>query len=165
MAFPTNVPFEYIPSASSVYFSAPTCSWESTVTTAGGVGCGSVAALPVFPVGLTSLDTTYKAPGAAMWSLGVQHELKPSIIWVVQYVGNLGWHQNVDIPIDNFPLNTSNALRADTAGPGLPSSLYPAGSNELRTYPGYTGITQETTSRAIPTTACRPACAFRTNGV
>jgi hypothetical protein len=138
-----NLPYEYTPNAGSVYFSAPTCSWESTITTAGGVGCGSVASLPIYPAGLTTLDTTYKAPGAAMYSLGVQHELKPSIIAVVQYVGNLGWHQNVDIPINNFPLNTSDTLRSESVT-GLSSTLYPAGSNELRTFPGYAGITQET---------------------
>jgi hypothetical protein len=140
----SNLPFEYTPNAGSVYYSAPTCSWESTITTAGGVGCGSVAALPIYPASLTTLDTIYKAPGAAMYSLGLQHELKPSIIWVVQYVGNLGWHQNVNIPINNFPLTTPNNLRALTASTGLPSSVYPAGSNELRTFPGYGTITQET---------------------
>ena len=38
-----------------------------------------------------------------MYSLGVQHELRPSVIWVVQYVGNLAWHQNIDVPFNNFP--------------------------------------------------------------
>jgi hypothetical protein len=139
----SNLPFEYTPNAGSVYFSAPTCSWESTVTTAGGVGCGSVTSLPIYPASLTTLDTTYKAPGAAMWSLGVQHELKPSVIAVVQYVGNLGWHQNIDRNINTFPINTPDNLRALSASTGLPGATYPAGSNELRTYPGYGGISQE----------------------
>jgi hypothetical protein len=140
----SNLPFEYTPNASSVYYSKPTCSWESTASTANPANCGSPAALPIFPAGLTSLATTYKAPGAAMYSLGVQHELKPSMIVVLQYVGNLGWHQNVDIPFNNFPINTPNDLRAASAGSGLNSSIYPGGSNELRTYAGYAGITQET---------------------
>ena len=114
---------------------------------------------------LDLVDTTYKAPGAAMWSLGVQHELKPSIILVVQYVGNLGWHQNVDIPIDNFPLNTPTTCAAESASTGLPSAIYPAGANELHTYPGYAGLARKRTSPATPTTACRPACVSRTNGV
>jgi hypothetical protein len=141
----SNLPYEYTPNAGSVYFSAPTCSWESTISTAGGVGCGSVTDLPIYPAGLTALATTYKAPGVAMYSLGFQHELKPSLIAVVQYVGNLGWHQNVDVPFNNFPLTTPDNLRSESAGNngGLPGAIYPAGSNELRTYPGYAGITQE----------------------
>jgi hypothetical protein len=80
-----------------------------------------------------------------MWSLGIQQELKPSLIAVVQYVGNLGWHQNVVVPFNNFPLTTPNDLRAESTGlnGGLPSSIYPAGSAELRTYAGYGTITQE----------------------
>ena len=139
----SNLPYEYTPNASSVYFSAPTCSWESTASTANPANCGSPSALPIFPAGLTTLATTYKAPGAAMYSLGVQHELKPSVIAVVQYVGNLGWHQNIDSNINTFPINTPDNLRALSASTGLPGAIYPAGSNELRTYPGYAGISQE----------------------
>jgi hypothetical protein len=139
----SNLPFEYTPSANSVYFSAPTCSWESTISTAGGLGCGSVTKLPIYPASLTTLDTTYRAPGAAMYSLGVQHQLRPSVITVVQYVGNLGWHQNIDLPLNNFPLTTPNNLRALSASTGLPGATYPAGSNELRTYAGYGTITEE----------------------
>ncbi len=139
-----NLPYEYTPNAGSVYLSAPTCSWESTASTANPANCGSPTSLPVYPASLTSLDTTYKAPGTAMYSLGVQHELKPSVIAVVQYVGNLGWHQNVDIPINTFPLSTPDNLRAEYASNTLPSTVYPAGSNELVTYPGYGGISQET---------------------
>ncbi len=139
----SNLPFEYTPNAGSVYYSTPTCSWESTASTANPANCGSPASLPIYPAGLTSLATTYKAPGAAMYSLGVQHELKPSMIWVVQYVGNLAWHQNIDLPFNNMPITTSNALRSAVASGSLSSAIYPAGSNELRTYPGYAGITEE----------------------
>jgi hypothetical protein len=142
----SNLPYEYTPNAGSVYYSAPTCSWESTASTANPANCGSPQSLPIYPASLTTLATTYKAPGTAMYSLSVQHQLQQSMIVVVQYVGNLAWHQNIDIPINNFPLNTPDALRAESAGlnGGLPGSIYPAGSNELRTYPGYGGITQET---------------------
>ena len=139
----SNLPYEYTPVAGSVYYSAPTCSWESTASTANPANCGSPTALPVYPASLTTLATTYKAPAAAMYSLGVQHELQPSVIIVVQYVGNLGWHQNIDRDINNFPVNTPDNLRALSASTGLPSTIYPAGSNELRTYPGYGNIAQE----------------------
>jgi len=139
----SNLPYEYTPVAGSVYYSAPTCSWESTASTANPANCGSPTALPVYPASLTSLATTYKAPAAAMYSLGVQHELKSSVIVVAQYVGNLGWHQNIDRDINNFPVNTPDNLRALSAGTGLPSTIYPAGNNQLRTFQGYGEIKQE----------------------
>ncbi len=139
----SNLPFEYTPNAGNVYYSAPTCSWESTASTANPANCGSPTSLPIYPANLTSIATTYKAPGAAMYSLGVQHELKPSMILVVQYVGNLGWHQNVDVPINLFPINTPNNLRSEYASGSLPGAIYPAGQNQLRTYQGYGTIVQE----------------------
>jgi hypothetical protein len=139
----SNLPFEYTPNAGSVYFSKPTCSWESTAPTSDPANCGSPTKLPIYPASLTSLATTYKAPGAAMYSLGVQHELRPSMIAVVQYVGNLGWHQNLNVPFNDFPLTTPDSLRAEYASSSLPGSVYPAGGNELRTYAGYGQITQE----------------------
>jgi len=120
------------------------CSWESTVSTAIPGNCGSVTSLPIYPAGLTTLDTTYKAPGAAMWSLGVQHELKPSVIAVSSVRGQSWVHQNIDRNINTFPIDTPDNLRALVGFPlGCRAATYPAGSNELRTYPGYGGISQE----------------------
>ena len=90
----------------------------------------------------------------AQFSLGVQHELKPSMIWVVQYVGNLAWHQNIERHINNFPLSTtSHPLRRQGDGSGkyagdvCPNGKAPANLADsptlYRTYPGYGGITQE----------------------
>ncbi|HZU09176.1 MAG TPA: hypothetical protein VFA02_04685 [Pseudacidobacterium sp.] len=75
----TNPPFANDPSASNVYLSNPHTSWVS----------GQTASTPIFPQGLTTLARTYPAPAVAQFSLGVQHEVAPSVIWVVQYVGNL----------------------------------------------------------------------------
>jgi hypothetical protein len=141
-----NLPYEYQPLANSVYFSAPNCSWESQASTANPANCANPASLPIYPAGVGLLDTTYKAPGTAMYSIGVQHELKPSVIAVVQYVGNLGWHQNIDLPFNDFPLTTPANLRAESASGTLPSSVYPAGSNELVTYPGFGQMQEETNS-------------------
>jgi hypothetical protein len=138
-----NLPYEYTPNAGSVYFDAPNCSWQSTADTRVAANCGSPTSLPIYPAGITDLPTTYKAPAAAMWSLGVQHELKPSVIAVVQYVGNLGWHQNVYRYINNFPLTTSDTLRSQYASGSLSGTVYPAGTNQLRTYQGYGQINQE----------------------
>lgn len=139
----SNLPFEYTPSANNVYYSAPNCSWESTASTADPANCGSPSALPIYPAGLTALDTTYRAPGAAMYSLGVQHEVKPSVIAIIQYVGNLGWHQNIDIPMNNYPLTTPYTLRQESAQGKLPAAQFPAGGNQLATFAGYGSITQE----------------------
>jgi len=138
-----NLPYEYTPVAGSVYYSSPTCSWESTASTANPANCGSPTSLPIYPASLQTLATTYKAPAAAMYSLGVQHEVRPSMIAVLQYVGNLGWHQNIVRDINDFPLNTPDNLRLLSASTGLPSTIYPAGNNELRTYQGYGEIKQE----------------------
>ena len=40
-----------------------------------------------------------------MYSIGVQHEITPSVVGVVQYVGNLAWHQWEDSYINNMPLS------------------------------------------------------------
>jgi hypothetical protein len=142
----TNTPFVNDPSAPFVNMSDPHTSTQT----------GSVASTPFFPSGLTTLALKYPAPAVAQYSLGVQHELVPSMVWVVQYVGNLAWHQNDQRHIDNFPLTTDMAVRQ--AGGNL-SSYTPAGSatlvtlnpsgqgnvannsNSFRTYLGYSGIT------------------------
>ena len=146
----TSPPFAYNPSASNVYFSDPHTTWSS----------GATAALPFFATSVTNLAERYPAPAVAQYSLGLQHELAPSVIWVVQYVGNLAWHQNIELPFNNFPLNTSLTTRAQ-AGDG---SCHYAGDqigggntncnmavdpgtlshpDEFRTYLGYTTITEE----------------------
>jgi hypothetical protein len=101
----------------------------------------SAANLPVFVNGGTSIDPTYKAPGVAMYSLGVQREIVPSVIWVVQYVGNVTWHQSAQRNINNFPTSTIDPVReAD----GTHASNYLGQQlSEYRTYPGYAAIGQE----------------------
>jgi hypothetical protein len=132
----SNLPYEYVPSVNNVYYSSPFCAWSSTNSTANPANCLSTTNLPVLPAGLTTLARTYKAPGVAQYSMGIQHELKPSLILVVQYVGNDAWHQNIDRPFNNFPLTTSSANRAAFAAGGF-------ATNQYRTYQGYGGITQE----------------------
>jgi len=88
--------------------------------------------LPHFPNGLTTMAKTYRAPAVAQFSIGVQRELAPSVIWVVQYVGNIAWHQNINHPINTWPLTTPLTVRSGGGG-----------SNLYRTYLGYSGITQQ----------------------
>ena len=142
----TNPPFAFNPSAGNVYFSNPSTSWVT----------GLSAATPFFASGLTNLAQSYKAPAVAQFSLGVQHELKPSMIWVIQYVGNLAWHQNVERNINTFPLTEDLSIRCDSgdgsdkyAGDVCPNGKAPANlsnANLYRTFQGYNGIAQEENS-------------------
>ena len=124
-------PFSNTPGVSNTTFSDPFASWKTGTSL-------STTSLPVVPQGMTTIAKNYKAPGVAQYSLGIQREIVPSLILVTQYVGNLGWHQNIQLPINMMPLSTPLATREKAAG-GL--STYE--NTMLRTYPGFTGITQE----------------------
>jgi Carboxypeptidase regulatory-like domain len=145
----SNLPYEYTPSVSKVYYSNPYCSWNSALSTSDAANCLSTTSLPILPANLTTLATTYKAPAVAQYSLGIQHELKPSVIWVIQYVGNNAWHQNIVRDINTFPTNTSNALRQASIGVNgfslsqSGTNPTPGGTNALRGYQGFGGISQE----------------------
>jgi hypothetical protein len=142
----TSPPFAYQPSASNVYLTTPSKSWVS----------GATAATPTFPAGMANLAKTYKAPAVAQFSFGVQHEVRPSMIWVAQYVGNLAWHQNIFRRINTFPINTDLNIRCDEgdgsgkyAGDVCPNGMAPANlaiPDEFRTYPGFSSIQQEENS-------------------
>jgi hypothetical protein len=134
----TNAPFFNNPGATNVYFSNPSTSWVT----------GSTAALPFFPTSMTTLASTYRAPAVAMFSLGVQHQLAPSVILVVQYVGNVAWHQNVQRHINNYSLNTPLDVRANAGDKDNNSGTNPnhkpiAKDNPLRVYSGYGDINQQ----------------------
>lgn len=139
----TAPPFAYNPNASNVYLSTPSKSWVT----------GDVAAMPFFPASIQNMPQTYKAPAVAQFSLGVQREVVPSVLWVVQYVGNLAWHQNIQRNINNFPLTTDMNIRCN-AGDGsgkYPGDICPNGSapstlanpNQYRTYSGWQDINQQ----------------------
>jgi hypothetical protein len=130
-----GAPFENTPTASSVELTNPSYNWAS----------GGAASSPLFPQGPTSENTFYPAPGVAQYSLGVQHEVMPALILVTQYVGNLAWHQNTELPINNYPLSTSLATREASANGSLTSCGTCAALDHLaRTYPGFGGMSQIT---------------------
>jgi hypothetical protein len=126
-----NPPFAYQPSATNVYFSNPNTSALSGLTTT-----------QAFPSTLTNIQYSYKPPGTAQFSLGLQRQIAPSLIGVIQYVGTLGWTQNNDRAINTLPLtdskNTANPydLRQGVANGKLNANLY-------RQFPGFSGIEQE----------------------
>jgi hypothetical protein len=120
----TNPPYAYQPTANSVEFSNPHVSATD----------GSVATNPVFPATMGILDTYYPSPATAQYSLGIQHELSPSIVALVQYVGSDGWNQNDQRHINTLPLSDLVHRQAVTKG---------ANANLYRQYLGYADITQD----------------------
>jgi hypothetical protein len=75
----------------------------------------------------------YPNPGTAQYSLGIQQQLQPAIVAILQYVGSIGWNQNDERAINTLPL-ADLADRQTVAGGGS--------ANLYRTYRGYAGITQ-----------------------
>jgi hypothetical protein len=126
-----NPPFAYIPTANNVYFSNPNTSAITGATSS-----------QTFPSALTNLEYKYTPPGTATFSLGVQRQLAPSVVAVVQYAGSVGWTQNDDRNINTLPLTDPNSvtnpydLRQGVSAGTLNANLY-------RIYPGFAGITQE----------------------
>ena len=119
-----NPPFAYQPSATNVYFSNPHTSALTGATTT-----------QAFPSVLTNINYHFPSPGTEDYSLGVQRELAPSVVAVVQYVGSDGWDQDDDRAINTLPLSDITH-RQGVANGSLNANLY-------RIYPGFSGIEQE----------------------
>jgi hypothetical protein len=119
-----NPPFAYQPSATNVYFSNPHTSALTGATTTQS-----------FPSVLTNINYHYPSPGTEDYSLGIQRELAPSVVAVVQYVGSDGWDQDDDRAVNTLPLSDITH-RQGVANGSLNANLY-------RIYPGFSGITQE----------------------
>jgi hypothetical protein len=154
----TAAPFANTPSANNVYLSDPHISYNT----------GLAAATPIFAAGSTTLAQDFKAPAVAQFSFGIQDQVAQSLILVVQYVGNLAWHQNIRRNINNYSLNTPMLVgnnpafnvaggpatdylkysRANAGDSGNKSGTNPGGTsipipNQLRVYNGFAGITEQ----------------------
>ena len=121
-----SAPFISTPAANNVEFTNPSTNWQS----------GGTAATPTFTQGYNSLNTYYPNPAVAQFSLGLQHEIVPSLILITQYVGNVDWHQNTWLPINDFPLSTPLATRQGVVQ-GTVSSI---AQQSLVSYPGFGNI-------------------------
>ena len=121
-----SAPFISTPSANNVEFTGTSTNWQS----------GGTASTPTFTQGYNSLSTYYPNPAVAQFSLGVQHEIAPSLIMITQYVGNIDWHQNTWVPINNYPLSTPLATREASVNGGLSTVQ----KLQLATYPGFGNI-------------------------
>jgi hypothetical protein len=126
-----NPPFAYQPSANNVYFSNPFTSALTGLTTTQS-----------FPSTVTNIKYAYHPPGTADFSLGVQREIAPSVIAVVQYVGSIGWDQSDDRQINTLPLaDASNPANPYDDREGVANGTLNA--NLYRNYPGFSNINQE----------------------
>jgi hypothetical protein len=126
-----NPPFAYQPSATNVYFSNPNTSALTGVTTS-----------EAFPSDLTNLEYKYSPPGTAQFSLGVQRQIAPSVVAVIQYAGSLGWVQSDVRAINTLPLtDPSNAANPYDRREGVANGTMNA--NLYRIYPGFSSIQQE----------------------
>jgi len=105
----TSPPFAYNLGLNNTLLSSPATDWQKGTTVSG---------FPVFAAGVTSLAKDYRAPATAQFSFGIQHELTPSVVWVVQYVGNMEWHQNVDRNINTFSPTASPVTIPEPASKG-----------------------------------------------
>ena len=138
----TNSPFAYNLSIGNTMVSNPGTNWQTGQSAA-------AQGFPVFATGLTNLQANYRAPAVAQYSLGVQREISPSVIAVVQYVGNLAWHQNIERHINNItPQNglsvvqvpNPNTVQGGTVGVRLSclggdsGNKYGTNANDIGTY-------------------------------
>jgi hypothetical protein len=116
----TNAPFAYNLSIGNTQWSKPGTNWQTG-------GDAAAEGFPVFATSVTNLAQNYRAPGVAQYSFGVQHEIKPSVVAVVQYVGNLAWHQNIQRHINNLTpetgLSTVQVPNPDGEGGTVPVTL------------------------------------------
>jgi len=142
----SNQPWAANLSLGNTYFSTPGTSWAN----------GSVVSptgLPVFANSLTSIATTYKAPTSVEYSLGVQHELAPSVIWVGQYVGNIDYHQNIQLGVNYNPLSTTGEM-INFTGPDGNTYTYPLTAAIGDGNCNYNGNVNYTTSAGKSATFC-----------
>jgi hypothetical protein len=134
-----NPPFAYQPSATNVYFSNPhTSALDGTTTT------------QAFPSTMFNIAYKYPPPGTAQFSLGVQRQIAPSVIGVIQYVGSVGWTQNNDRAINTLPLSDPVVGLAKRQAVATNTTINIAGqppiiptANLYRQFPGFSSITQE----------------------
>ncbi len=119
----SNAPFAVNAQVNGVYFSDPNTTTD-----------GKVASSPLNPSSPGSLNLHYPNPGTAQFSTGIQQQLQPAVVAVIQYVGSIGWDQNDQRAINTLPLNDLTDREAVSGKSGL--------SNQYRIYQGFGGITQ-----------------------
>ena len=124
-----NPPFAYQPNPTNVYLLEPEYQCSDWATTA-----------DLFPSSLTNIKYNYPPPGTMNWSLGIQHQLAPSVIAQVQYVGSSGWDQNNDRQINTLPLTNDPNNNWSTANAAPQGSTATVIGAEPTSNPNWTPI-------------------------
>lgn len=135
----TTPPFAYQPSVNNVFFSSPQTSIQT----------GAVATVPAGPASLTNMAYHYPHPGTGQYSLGIQHQLAPSVVAAVEYVGSASWHQDAKIETDDLPESAlaereevaTSCTAVSASAPTCPN--IPSNANLYRPYAGFSNIVQE----------------------
>jgi hypothetical protein len=140
-----NAPFSYQPSVNNVFFSSP----QTSVTS------GATAGATVGPAGITNMSYYYPNPGNVQFSLGIQHQIAPSVVGALQYVGSEGWNQDDlreinDLPLSNLAGREAVATSCGSKTPWVPVNGVAAcpnpDANLYRPYGGWSNIRQEETA-------------------
>lgn len=135
----TNPPFAYQPSVNNVYFSDP---HTNDVT-------GATSTVPIAAASMTNLNYYYPNPGTAQYSLGIQHQLAPSTVLAVRYVGTAGWNQDDLREINDLRLSQlaqREAVATNCKGyvpVGGATTCPNPDANLWRPYGGYGNLRQE----------------------
>ncbi len=119
----TNTPFDASPTLHNVSLSNPglNISNGSTIT---------AAALPILPVGITGISTSYTPPTSYQYSVGVQQALGPRSVLGISYVGSQGRNEN-DYREVNLPPQADLPALVASGGAGI---------NQEYNYRGFGGI-------------------------
>jgi len=119
----TNTPFDASPTLHNVSLSNPGVNVTSGSTI-------TAAALPILPVGITGIATSYTPPTSYQYSVGVQQAFGARSVLAVSYVGSQGRNENDYREVNLPPI---------AALPGLVKSGG-AGINQDYNYLGFGGI-------------------------
>jgi hypothetical protein len=129
----TNTPFDASPTIHNVSLSNP----GLNITTGDTI---TAAALPILPVGITGISSSYTPPTTYQYSVGVQQGLGQGMVLAVSYVGSESRHQN-DYRAVNLPAQADlPALVAGKCAAGNPGCSLNLNTDPTLTYPGYGGI-------------------------
>jgi hypothetical protein len=119
----TNTPFDASPTLHNVSLSNPGLQVASGATI-------SAAALPILPVGITGISTSYTPPTSYQYSIGVQQSLGARSVLGISYVGSQGRNEN-DYREVNLPAIANLPALEKSGGAGI---------NQLYNFQGYGAI-------------------------
>jgi hypothetical protein len=97
--------------------------------------------LPAAPAGVNSIANYYPNPATAQYSLGIQREVAPSLVWGMQYVGTGAWSQNTRVEQNDLSLADLLAC-SPTVTCNHEKVATGANANLYRPYLGFSNILQ-----------------------